>query len=203
MDADIGFLASNWTCVWGAGCVGIGDETAEALGQGCCSIGAELLDDEEAMLIGALAMSIDPELFENHQMATDKGVFNDASRSHTLVHEGACVFFNKPGFAGGTGCSLHLAAEAEGERPLDWKPSVCWQLPLKVDRSGDQPNLRPWRRTDWGPGGDTMAWCCTERDGVADAYVAQSRVIDSLAEEIEALVGHEVFVELKRRVDEN
>ncbi len=200
-DADLDFLASNWTCIWGAGCVGIGDAPAEELGQGCCSIGAELLDDDEAMLIGALAASIDPELFENHDVAAEQGVFADATRGHTKVHDGACIFFNKPGFIGGTGCALHLAAEAEGERPLDWKPSVCWQLPFKVDRTTDTPTLRPWQRTDWGTGGQTMAWCCTERNGTADAYVGDQRVIDSLADEIEALVGHEVFVDLKRRVD--
>ena len=28
---------------------------------------------------------------------------------------------------------LHLAALAHQESPIDWKPSVCWQLPIKVD----------------------------------------------------------------------
>ena len=40
------FLASNWTCIWGRGCKGILDVPAEELNQGCCSIGAELADDE-------------------------------------------------------------------------------------------------------------------------------------------------------------
>ena len=39
-DAD--FLRSNWQCIWGRGCQGILDHPAEHLGQGCCSVGAEL-----------------------------------------------------------------------------------------------------------------------------------------------------------------
>ena len=42
---DRAFLESNWTCIWGRGCLGILDEPAEHLGQGCCSVGAELGDD--------------------------------------------------------------------------------------------------------------------------------------------------------------
>ncbi len=46
---DRDFLESRWTCIWGRGCLGILDEPAEHLGQGCCSIGAELGDTDEAM----------------------------------------------------------------------------------------------------------------------------------------------------------
>jgi hypothetical protein len=45
-----------------------------------------------------------------------------------------------------------------------------------------------------------MAWCCTEGEL---AYVADKPVIDSLAEELEAIVGPAVFVELRRRVRGN
>ena len=37
---DDAFLTSNWTCIWGRGCLGILDEPAPELGQGCCSVGA-------------------------------------------------------------------------------------------------------------------------------------------------------------------
>jgi hypothetical protein len=42
-----------------------------------------------------------------------------------------------------------------------------------------------------------MAWCCTEGE---EAYVGERAVIDSLAEELEAVVGTPVFVELRRRL---
>jgi hypothetical protein len=54
-----------------------------------------------------------------------------------------------------------------------------------------------WDRKAWGEVGDDMAWCCTE--GV-DAYCGESRVIDSLSEEIAGIVGEPVFVELRKRL---
>jgi hypothetical protein len=78
--------------------------------------------------------------------------------------EGACIFLNRPGFAGGEGCALHLGALAEGDSPIDWKPSVCWQLPIKVDwvdrgDGGEVATVRRWARGDWGEIGEEMAWC--------------------------------------------
>jgi hypothetical protein len=55
----------------------------------------------------------------------------------------------------------------------------------------------PW---DWGDEGDTMAWCCTSHDDGGEAYSGDRPVIESLAEELEGVAGHEVFVELRRRL---
>ena len=51
---DTQFLASNWTCIWGRGCLGIAPDPAPDLGLGCCSIGADLGDVDEARMISAL-----------------------------------------------------------------------------------------------------------------------------------------------------
>jgi hypothetical protein len=200
---DRAFLLSNWTCIWGRGCLGILAEPSEHLGQGCCSIGADLGDEDESRLISALAAMIEPERFQHHAEARSGGVFADDERLNTRVVDGACIFFNRPGFAGGAGCALHLAAIDAGESPLDWKPSVCWQLPVKVDWEplGDDrevATVRRWERRDWGREGETMAWCCTEGER---AYVGDRPVIESAAEELEAMVGTEVFVELRRRLE--
>ena len=109
---------------------------------------------------------------------------------------------NRPGFSGGAWCALHLAAIDAGESPVDWKPSVCWQLPIKVDweegENGTEiATLRRWARHDWGDDGEPMAWCCTEGPL---AYVGERPVIESLASEIEEITGTEVFVELRRRL---
>ena len=116
--------------------------------------------------------------------------------------DGACIFFNRPDFEGGSGCALHLAAIAASESPTEWKPSVCWQLPIKVDwvqGDGDTEvaTVRRWSRADWDDEGKTMNWCCTEGER---AYVGEQRVLESLAPELEALVGTEVYVELGRRL---
>ena len=122
---DLDFLSSPWRCVWGDGCQGILDRPAPELGQGCCSVGAELIDEDEAKLLSALAATIDEERFQFAAHARRDGVFGDEQRRRTAVVDGACIFLNRPGFAGGAGCALHLQAIADGERPIDTKPSVC------------------------------------------------------------------------------
>jgi len=42
-----------------------------------------------------------------------------------------------------------------------------------------------------------MAWCCTEGER---AYVGERPVVESLAEELEAIVGPSVYVALSRRL---
>jgi hypothetical protein len=201
------FLTSNWTCIWGRGCRGILPQPAEQLNQGCCSVGADLGDLDEARLIAANAAMLRPDNFEHHSAATEGGIFRDETRLHTRIVDGACIFLNGPGFEGGAGCALQIAAAGFGESPLDWKPSVCWQLPVHVDyqridgaeRGADAEvaTVRAWSRADWGTEGETMAWCCTEEP---EAYVGDRPVVESLAEELTAVVGEAVYVELRRRL---
>jgi len=199
---DRSFLTSRWTCIWGRGCLGILPEAAESLGQRCCSIGADLDGEDEARLISALAATLDPERFEHHASAASGGVFGNEERNTTRVVDGACIFLNRPGFRGGAGCALHLAAIDAGESPLEWKPSVCWQLPIRVDWEPGEgetevATVRRWTRDDWGEHGKTMAWCCTEGER---AYVGDRPVVESLADELEEIVGTAVYVELRSRL---
>ena len=206
------FLASNWTCIFGKGCKGILETPAEELGQGCCSVGAHFGDGpagrDEAMTLSAYAATLAPQRFQYHAIALAEGIFADRERTHTRIVDGACIFLNRPGFAGGEGCALHLAALDAGESPTEWKPSVCWQLPLRVDWSEvddrrEIATVRRWSRADWGELGSTMAWCCTERDEGGEAYVGDRRVVDSMRDAICALAGEPVWVELRRRLDED
>ena len=202
---DTSFLRSNWTCIWGRGCLGMLAEPAEHLGQGCCSVGADLDGEDEARNIAALAATLDPSRFQHSAVAAEGGVFADDTHTSTRVVDGACIFLNRPGFAGGAGCALHLEAVHTGESPVVFKPSVCWQLPLKVDWEPGEDDrevatVRRWARRDWGADGETMAWCCTEGER---AYVGDRPVIDALGEELEAVVGPTVYVELRRRLTES
>lgn len=218
------FLTSNWTCLFGRGCKGILDRDATELNQGCCSLGAHFGDgpagEAEAMNVAAYASMLTPDQFQYHAVAnsvsddvdaangTDgeaNGIFGDVGRTHTRVVDGACIFLNRPGFAGGEGCALHIAAMEFDESPTEWKPSVCWQLPLRVDwheidEHTEMATVRRWARSDWGDHGTTMAWCCTERSDGAEAYSGDERVIDSMADSLTALAGDEVYVELRRRI---
>ncbi|WP_162941982.1 hypothetical protein [Desertimonas flava] len=196
------FMTSNWTCIFGAGCEGIGPERAAALGHGCCSLGAELDGEDEAMTLSAMAAMLSPSQFEHHADAADGGIFGDESRRGTRVVDGACIFLNRPGFAGGSGCALHIAALAIGDSPIDWKPSVCWQLPVHVDwveldEDTEVATVRAWSRADWGDDGDVMAWCCTEEP---EPYRGDAPVFESLAAELTEIVGEPVYVELRRRL---
>ena len=84
---------------------------------------------------------------------------------------------------------------AAGERPLDWKPEVCWQLPLRLDEHTDDhghvtSTLREWKRRDWGEGGDEFHWWCTD---TPDAFVGDDPVYETLRDEIVEMVGEPVY----------
>lgn len=162
-----------------------------------------MADEDEARLTSALAAMLEPERFQFHDEAERDGIFSDETRTNTRIVDGACIFLNRPGFEGGAGCALHLAAIDAGESPTEWKPSVCWQLPVKVDwepgpDDTETATVRRWSRADWGVEGETMAWLCTEGPL---AYVGDEPVIDSLRDELETLVGTEVYVKLRQQID--
>src|SRR5205085_8565638 len=53
----------------------------------------------------------------------------------TATREGGpCVFLNDADFPGGWGCALHAQALRDGVHPLEYKPDVCWQLPIRRDQ---------------------------------------------------------------------
>lgn len=207
------FFASNWRCIFGDGCQGILPEPATDLQQGCCSYGAHLGDGPEgraeALNVAAFASVLTAGQWQFRDVFDESGpaaIFSDDRRNHTRVVEGACIFLNRPGFEGGAGCALHLGAVDAEESPVEWKPSVCWQLPIRVDweeheGAGETATVRRWRRSDWGAFGETMAWCCTEREEGGEAYVGSDPVVDSMADELAAIAGEAIVVELRRRLN--
>ena len=113
----------------------------------------------------------------------------------TRLVDDACIFLNRPDFHAGAGCALHLGALQAGERPLDWKPTVCWQLPLRLEEEDDghghrTATLREWKRRDWGDGGDQFAWWCTDSPL---AFVGGDPVYKSLKAELVEMIGPEVY----------
>ena len=202
---DLTFLTSPWTCIYGRGCLGVLTGPAADLEQGCCSYGAHFVDEDDEKSMREYAERLTPEQWQFHEVGHRKGgptKVNKDGEIKTRLVDGACIFLNRPGFAGGAGCALHVAALDAGESPSDWKPSVCWQLPVRVEfaaGAGDTEvaTVRAWSRADWGATGETMAWCCTEGDL---AYVGDEPVVDSLADELTAVAGREVYVELRRRL---
>ena len=66
---------------------------------------------------------------------------------------------------------------------------MCIRDSLKVDHGENATRLRGWLRSDWGTEGADMAWCCTQVKDGAEAFVGDRPVIDSLRDELDALLG--------------
>ena len=203
---DVTFLLSGWTCVYGCGCQGVLTAPAPELVQGCCSYGAHFTgtDDIEDTRRHVARLRPDQWQFAGRARKRDYLVTDEAGTTTTRLVEGACIFLNRPGWAGGSpGCALHQAAVEAGERPLDWKPDVCWQLPLRqVDHVDDNgyvtSTVREWKRRDWGPGGDEFAWWCTESP---DAFVGAQPVYVSSRDDLVEMVGADVYGMLAAELD--
>jgi hypothetical protein len=210
---DATFLRSNFTCIFGCGCKGILDHPAPELMQGCCSYGAHFVDRADADNVVARFERVRPEHMQHHAKGVKKGVIGkgdpDDEGEPTLVTrlvDDACIFLNTADFEGGSGCALHIAAIDAGERPLDWKPQVCWQVPLRLEHSTDESGhvtsrLREWKRRDWGEGGADFGWWCTE---APEAFVGAEPLYRSVRDDIVELVGeanYDQLVELLERPD--
>jgi len=200
---DVTFLASNWTCIWDQGCLGIRDQPTPEAAQGCCSFGAHFTDDADRARVVEMAAALTPAQWQ-HFGHHDDVVVQDADGAwSTSVVDDACVFLNRPGFPGGYGCALHRGAVEAEESIVAWKPDVCWQLPLRLEHHEDEnghavATLREWRRHDWGEGGDEFHWWCTE-DRLA--FVEHTPVYERLREEIVALVGEPLMAQLLAYLD--
>ena len=145
---------------------------------------------------------LDADVMQFHAKAVKKGFLaagDDADDGSpvttTRLVDDACIFLNRPGFPAGAGCSLHIAAMRAGERPLDWKPNVCWQVPIRLEHSTDDEGhvisrLREWKRRDWGEGGSEFHWWCTE---ATEAFSGSDPVYIASRDEIVELVGREVY----------
>jgi hypothetical protein len=194
---DLTFLTSKWTCIYGHGCQGVLTGPAEDLAHGCCSYGAHFIDDADLAEVEHAVALLTKEQWQFKKKGDKSGWLRtdkEGTRT-TRVVDGACIFLNRPGWPTGSGCSLHQAALSVGQRPLDWKPDVCWQLPLRLEEhTGDHGHvtstLREWKRRDWGDGGAEFHWWCTES---SEAFVDTKAVWETLADEICAMVGTEVF----------
>ncbi len=197
---DVTFLASNWECIFGRGCQGVYGEDATELAEGCCSHGAHLSDEADRRKMERFAARLTAEQWQHKPVTTRPNLSRkgaDGVRVTRLV-DGACIFLNRPGFPGGPGCALHRAALEAGERPLDWKPEVCWQLPLRRNDETDSygyvtSTIREWKRRDWGDGGQEFHWWCTESP---EAFVGKTPVWVSMKEELIEMVGESVYAEL-------
>jgi hypothetical protein len=198
---DVTFLLSPWTCIFGRGCQGVLTAAAPELGQGCCSYGAHFTDEEDAARVEDAAATLGPDQWQlAHRARTGALKRTRSGDLATRIVDGACVFLNRPGFPGGAGCALHLAAVERRQPPMELKPNVCWQLPLRrEDDAGDDGHVTTtvgqWERRHWGAGGAEFHWWCTE---APDAFVGAEPVFRTMRDELVALVGQATYDRVSR-----
>jgi hypothetical protein len=198
---DLTWLTSRWACVFGRGCRGIQEGRAS---DGCCTLGAHFSDEDDEKRVAHHLARLTPETWQFHDIGTETGwaaVDEDGDRQ-TRRHNGACIFLNRPGFPGGAGCALHTLALREGREPLETKPDVCWQLPIRrtydwIDRPDDTQVLRisigEYDRRGWGPGGHDLHWWCTS---ARSAHGVGEPVYLSYRPELTELMGKKAYERL-------
>jgi hypothetical protein len=87
--------------------------------------------------------------------------------------------------------------------PLELKPDVCWQLPLRredhVAPDGHvTSSLGEWGRRHWGAGGAEFCWWCTE---APEAFSGREAVYKAMRDEVVAMTGQEVYDSLSAYLD--
>jgi hypothetical protein len=199
---DLTWLTSRWNCIYGRGCPG-----TRRSQQGCCTVGAHWSGRRDRARVEAYARRLPGELWQFRGTGQAEGVtVDDGEDGHgrTRIVEGACIFLNRDGFPAGPGCALHLLAVREGMRPLETKPDVCWQIPLRISYTWEEADtliviVGEYDRAAWGPGGAYMKWWCSSN---TDAHTAAWPLYQAYADELTALIGPENYAELARICDQ-
>ena len=198
---DVTFMLSGWECIFGRGCQGVLTGPAPEMVQGCCSYGAHFTDDDDVARTKKAAAKLKKSQWQFASEGRSGGIVTtekDGTRITRLIDD-ACIFLNRPGFPAGPGCALHQAAIERGIQPLELKPDVCWQLPLRREDTTDEATGRvtttitQWERRHWGAGGEEFHWWCSE---APEAFGAKKAVYETMASEITALTGERVYAQL-------
>jgi hypothetical protein len=204
---DLTWLTSSWTCIYGRGCAGI---YADRPDDGCCTLGAHFTDGDEKRVREAVRrLTAHQWQYRAAGRASGWAESDSAGARKTRVVEDACIFLNRPGFTGGVGCALHVLALAEGREPLQLKPDVCWQLPLRRSyRDVERPDgttylevtVAEYDRRGWGAGGHDLDWYCS---GNPQAHLDDAEpVFLSLRAEIVELIGAEAYQVLAQHCEQ-
>lgn len=201
--ADLTWLTSDYTCVFGRGCRGIDADRPDA---GCCSFGAHFTEPADRENVAEHVALLGPDRWHFHELGTTEGWTietepdeNGATTTQTRVVEGACIFLNPEGFPAGAGCALHLLALERGRPPMEAKPEVCWQLPFRRQyRHGERADGTPtleitigeYDREGWGPGGVDLDWYCST---APSAHIGAEPLFRSGRDELVELLGAEAY----------
>lgn len=212
--ANVSFLLSNWTCIFGQGCPSV-LITGMDPDIGCCQIGVHISDDEYKRVKGFVEQ-LGPDDADNYEEIRKRWHRHDKDEDgytrKTVVHHGACILANRPegraGKLGKTGCSLHHLAAKLGVHYAETKPDICWQIPLSYEESWDEDREIMLVTLSGTPGhswGSTYSdedkypgyWCVE----TADAYVHSKPVYASNEYELRKLMGDAPYAVLVAQLE--
>ena len=209
---DLTWLTSSYTCIFGGGCAGI---YADSPSVGCCTLGAHFSDADDEERVAGFVAQLTPEHWQAHpgrRIKRKDWVEKDEdgerkTRAHVYRGQRSCVFANRSDFAAGEGCALHGLALEQGRNPLETKPDVCWQLPIRrtfreVERADGttytEITITEYDRRGWGPGGHDLDWYCS---GNTEAHVAVEPLYITNEPELVELIGRKGYDELVRHCE--
>jgi len=206
--ADLTWLTSRWTCIFGAGCRGV---FADRPDDGCCTLGAHFADREDERRVRSWVRKLTADEWQYKAEARRSGWIetDEDGERKTRVVDGACIFLNRPGFPGGAGCALHKHALNNGLHFVETKPDVCWQLPIRrlyreVERTDGttytEVTVTEYDRRGWGPGGHDFDWYCT---GNTEAHHGREPVYLANRTELVTLLGEKAYDELARYCEQH
>jgi hypothetical protein len=202
--ADLTWLCSRWTCIFGRGCHGTMKGQAAT---GCCNHGAYFSDKDDEKRVKKFAEQLTRDDWQLYDLGhvdgklrySEKVPDDEEKRRKTRVVGDSCIFANREDHPGGIGCALHGLALRLGLNPLETKPEVCWQLPVRreqewITRPDDTEVLvstvAEFDRRGWGEGGHDLDWYCT---GSPEAHVGGDPMYVSYAPELVALIGQKAY----------
>lgn len=210
---DLTWLTSSYKCIFGEGCQGI---YADAPDVGCCTLGAHFADKADEKRVAEYVDLLDEKLWQQKPQGravrkkdwieTDEDG-ERKTRTTTVDGQQACVFHNRTDFELGAGCALHALAFVLEKNPVETKPDVCWQLPIRrtfrnVERQDGttytEVSIGEYDRRGWGPGGHDLDWYCS---GNTEAHVAVEPVYITHEAELTALMGQAAYGELVQHCD--
>ena len=213
MRCDLTWLTSSYTCIFGQGCPGI---YADAPDAGCCTLGAHFADKDDEKRVAAFVAQLDDEQWQQRPRAQGQevGLGRDGRRRraqdpHRRGRRPAGLRVPQPSRlrTNGAGCALHGLASSRASNPLETKPDVCWQLPIRrtfrdVERQDGttytEVSIGEYDRRGWGPGGHDLDWYCS---GNTEAHVAVEPVYVTNEAELVELMGRAAYDELVRHCE--
>jgi hypothetical protein len=197
--ADLTWLTSSWTCIYGRGCQGI---YADRPDDGCCTLGAHFSGTDDEERVSEWVSRLGRKTWQ--RISVGEGAWTEVDEEgarKTRVVDGACIFLNDPGFDR-PGCALHHLAAKEKVSFVETKPDVCWQLPIRrTYRTVERPDgtsylevtLTEYDRRGWGEGGHNLDWYCSANP---KAHVGAQPVYLACAAELTELIGEQAYAEL-------